>query len=138
MSMYKVKSNLQHDGKAYEKGDEVELDEKQAKQLLQDGVVVDPNEKEDEEEKDSPQPSVNNVKRKGDDVEGEAKVEPGAKNETTGDDQEGTDEKLQFKVLQSLEYPQGTAHEVDAVIKLTQVEADGFAEGLIELVDDDL
>lgn len=139
MSTYKVKSNLQHDGKAYKKGDDVELDEAQAKQLLQDNVVVDPNDKDDEgDENASPQPSVNNVKREGDDVDGEAKVEPGAENETTGDDKEGTDEKLQFKVLQGLEFPKGTPHEVDAILELTQVEADGFAEGLIELVDDNL
>lgn len=139
MSTYKVKSNLKHDGKKYKKGDEVELNEEQAKQLLKDGVVVDPKAKEDEEGKrKNPQPPVNNVKREGDNVKGKQKVEPGAENQSTEDDKENADEKSKFTVLQNLEFPKGTTQDVGAVIELTQVEADGFAEGLIELVDDNL
>lgn len=38
--MYKVQSNLRHDGTSYEKGDEVNLSKEEAKELEKIGVVV--------------------------------------------------------------------------------------------------
>lgn len=137
MSTYKVKSNLKHDGKEFAKGDTIELEGEQAKQLLQDGIIVDPNAEggEGEGEAESPQPPVNTADREGENVEGEREIKPG----TTEPPQpgEGQDEapKSQYKVLQGLEHPKGTAHEVDAILELTDEEASEFAEGLIEKVE---
>ena len=38
--MYKVQSNLRHDGTSYEKGDEINLSKEEAKELEEIGVVV--------------------------------------------------------------------------------------------------
>lgn len=146
MSVYKVKSNLNHNGRGYKKGDEVELNDEAAAQLIKDGIVANPKEKDDEDDKKETQPSVNNVSREGGDVDGEAKVEAGAKNEPTKDDDDEDDEeenkndapKSEYKVLKELEYPQGTVHEVDEVLALTEVEAGKFDEGLLEKVEDNL
>ena len=41
MSTYTVKLSLNHNGKAYEPGETIELDEKTAEVLVKDGVVTD-------------------------------------------------------------------------------------------------
>ena len=45
--------------------------------------------------------------------------------------------KSKYKVLKGLEYPRGKVHEKDAVLELTDEEAKGFANGLIEEVEED-
>lgn len=40
-----------------------------------------------------------------------------------------------YKVLQGLEYPRGTVHEVGAILSLTSAQAKKFADGLIEKVE---
>jgi hypothetical protein len=77
MSNYKVKSNLKHDGKEFKKGDTIDLDEATATQLLNDNIISDPNANIEDEEPETPQPPVNEVKREDDDVEGERVVAPG-------------------------------------------------------------
>ena len=57
------------------------------------------------------------------------------KEETTEDAVEETIAKVDYRVLSGLEFPRGTAHVVGAVIQLTEEEAAGFAEGLIEKVE---
>ena len=141
MSDYKVKSNLKHDGTDYPKGSTIDLDEATAEGLLADGVIADPNAQEDEDvETPNPQPAVNNVKREGDDVDGDAKVEGGTVEKKQPGDGQDDDQpvKSEYTVLQGLEYPQGTAHEVGAVLELTEVEAATFADGLLEKVGDNL
>ena len=46
--MYKVQSNLKHDGTLYEEGSEVKLTVDEAKTLLRDGIITDMNTKEDD------------------------------------------------------------------------------------------
>ena len=143
MSDYKVKSNLRHNGKDFKKGDVIDLDEATAEALLNDNIIVDVNAEDvEDEEIETPQPPVNEVKREGDQVDGEVKVEPGTvEKPQPGDNQDNENNepvKSQYKVLQGLEYPQGTVHEVDAVLELTDEEASNFAEGLIAKVDDNL
>ncbi len=77
MSTYKVKSTLKHNGQVYEKGTVVDLDGKTAEILLNDGVIVDTNTNDEDEEVTTPQPAVNNVTRENDDVEGDTSVEAG-------------------------------------------------------------
>ncbi len=74
---YKVKSNLKHNGTTYAKGQEVELDKKTAKQLLNDNVIVKIAEIIEDEDRETPQPAVNKVSRENDEINGEAKIEPG-------------------------------------------------------------
>ena len=75
--LYKVKSNLKHNGITYTKGKKVELDKKTAKPLLDDNIIVEITENIDDEDREAPQPAVNKVSREGDKIDGEAKVEPG-------------------------------------------------------------
>lgn len=81
MNTYKVKSTLKHNDTVYNKGDKVDLNEKEAKQLLSDKVVSEVGADEDEET--PTQPAVNNVEREGEDTEGDQKVEEGDATEET-------------------------------------------------------
>lgn len=148
MSNYKVKSNLKYNGKQYAKGDTVDIDGNEADISLRDGIIVDLNATDDDDEDEVIQPPVNNVKREGDDVDGDKTIEAGkVEKPQPGDGQNDDDEankdnddapKSQYKVLQELEYPKGTVHKVDAVLELTDEEAGKFGEGLIEKVEDNL
>jgi len=134
---YKVKSNLKHDGNLYTRGKKVELDEEVAMQLLNDQVIVEIENDIEEEEKISPQPAVNNVNRKGEETDGEAKVEPGKVTKPQPGDEvkDDTPKKSEYKVLKGLEYPRGTVHNIDDVIELTDEQASKFSEGLIEEIE---
>lgn len=59
---------------------------------------------------------------------------PTAEEQASADNADQQAAKADYKVLQGVEFPRGTAHEVGAVIQLTEEEAAGFAEGLIEKV----
>lgn len=61
--MYLVKSNLKHDGKRYKAGASVELNDKQAKPLLDGGVVEDLSKK-SEAKIEQPQEEVSKGKGK--------------------------------------------------------------------------
>jgi len=157
MSIFKVKSNIKHNGREYLKGQEIELEENIAETLLSDGIITDPSENIENEEQETPQPPVNNVTRDGDNVEGGTTIEPGkVEKPQPGDNLDNEDNapeekkegmlnkffggnkdetKSAFKVLEGVEYPAGTAHEIGAVIELTEKEASEFAEGLIEKVE---
>lgn len=41
MAIFKVKTNIKHNGKLYAKGEEIEMSKKDAKDLLKEGVLVD-------------------------------------------------------------------------------------------------
>lgn len=138
MTKYKVKSNLKHDGRDYKKNDFVVLNKEQADQLLKDKVVVRTNEAIKEDERESPQPAVNNVKHAGDNKDGEIKIEPGKIEQPKIGEDDDEPVKSKFKVLKALEYPRGTAHKVDSIIELTDEEVGKFAKGLIEEVEDNL
>ena len=138
---YKVNSNLKHDNTNYSKGDIVEMSKEQAESLLKDGVLKNTNDTSEDEERTTPQAPVNVVNRKGGDIDGEAKVEPGKVEKPQPGDEtkdEGEDEgvtKLSYKVLKNVEYPRGTVHKVGAILELTAEEVDKFAEGLIEKIE---
>ena len=117
---YTVKSNLKHDGRDYVEGDTIELEEADATPLVEGGTIV-------AEEGGEETPSTDGDSTEGDSTEGGDNSE--------GDQSEGDAEKSEYKVLQSVEFPQGTPHEVDAILELTDEEAAGFAEGMIEKVE---
>ena len=75
--IYRVKSNIKHDGQVYSKGDKIELKEEVATNLLSDGIIVATSETIEDEDRETPQPPVNTVKRDGEETEGEASIEEG-------------------------------------------------------------
>lgn len=75
--LYKVNSFLKHDGEVYKPGSEIELDAKVAKPLVMDGVLSDPNAK-DESDAPTPQPSRSKEQKKAE-KEAKAKAEKEAK-----------------------------------------------------------
>lgn len=77
MSEYKTTGGLKYDGVNYEKGATIELNNDVAKALLADGTIVAIDAEVAEAEVAAPQPAVNTVVRKGDDVESEPEVKPG-------------------------------------------------------------
>lgn len=96
MNEYKVKSNLKYNGQLYKKGDLVKLNEDIANQLVRDNVLAHMEDMEDME-RESAQPAVNNVKRKGENVDGEMKVEPGkVEKPQPGDDMEDGEESAKL------------------------------------------
>jgi hypothetical protein len=135
---YKVKSNLKHNKKHYVKGDEIELDDQTAKQLLSDNIIANIGDNTEEEEKETPQPAVNEVNRKDGDTEGEATVSPGTPDKPE-EDGTTTDEapKAKYKVTKKFERPRGTILEVDTIIELTEEEAGDIKSKFIELVEED-
>ena len=76
----------------YSKGEEVQLTEEVAKDLLRDGIIREVGDESEEEASTSAQPAVNEVKREGGDVDGDAEVSEGAETETTNDDDEEDDD----------------------------------------------
>ena len=86
MNTYIVKTPLNHDTVEYAKGQEVQLTEEVAKDLLRDGVIREVGAEAEEEAEAPVQPAVNEVKREGGDVDGDASVSEGAETETTNDD----------------------------------------------------
>ena len=132
---YKVKSNLKHDGILYIRGKKIELEEDVATKLLNDNIIVEIDNDVEEDEKISPQPAVNNVKRENERTDGKVEIEPGKiEKPQPGDEIKKDDipEKSEYKILKGLEYPKGTVHNIDDVIELTDEQASKFAEGLIE------
>ncbi len=77
MSIFKVKSNIKHNGQEYKKGTEIELEENVAENLLSAGIIAEQDEEIEDEEQETPQQPVNKVTREGDDVEGDQTIEPG-------------------------------------------------------------
>ena len=136
--MYKVKSNLKHNGELYSKGQEVDLKDNEAEQLLSDNVVVKIGDSVENEARETTQPGVNKVNRENESIDGKAKVEKGegAKSE---DKQNEEDKKKvgKYKVLKGLEFPKGKVHKVGDVIELTGEQVGKFQEGLIEEVEDE-
>ena len=64
------------------------------------------------------------------------KAEAKARKELEAKAREDAKKKYPYKVLQGIEFPRGKVHEKDSILKLTNKEAEGFAEGLIEKVED--
>jgi len=62
--LYKVLSNLKHNGKRYKKGDNVDLNDEAVETLLEGGVVVDPKAKKDDKDKDAETPKKKDKKKK--------------------------------------------------------------------------
>ena len=135
---YKAKSNIKHDGNLYTKGKKVELDEEVAEKLLSDQVIVEIENDIEEDEKISPQPAVNNVKRENERTDGKVEIEPGKiEKPQPGDEIKKDDipEKSEYKILKGLEYPKGTVHNIDDVVELTDEQASKFKKGLIEKIE---
>ncbi len=79
------------------------------------------------EAQDSGEPSVDSDEGNG----GSSDENDSSQEDSTTD----SEVKSKYKVLRGLEYPRGTVHEVDAELELTEDEANGFAVGSIEKVE---
>ncbi len=145
MENYKVKTRIKHDGEVYEPGSSIKMTEDQAKPLITDGVLENPNAPKEEVEPEQTDPGKENPTQTdpGDGKNEDADAPKENKSEESQDNKEKTDNdgqgseivKKQYRVIRGVEFPHGTPHKEGSLIDLTDEEAAKFAEGLIEAVE---